>query len=108
MSNQAVHRGIQCSGCRQSPIVGDRYMSARTPNFNVCAACERTRRYATYEPFLKLVRLQQPVVIGGRAPAKSQINPLDAIANRVINRSVNHFADHVADPALVGSTTRRQ
>ena len=39
-SDGAVHKGVTCDNCGQSPITGPRFKCAVCPNFDLCAACE--------------------------------------------------------------------
>jgi hypothetical protein len=53
----AVHNGITCNGCNQSPILGPRYKCAVCPDFDYCERCETTKEHN--HPFLKIRRPEQ-------------------------------------------------
>ncbi|EEY57808.1 uncharacterized protein PITG_00391 [Phytophthora infestans T30-4] len=50
----AVHFGIICDGCDKEPLVGVRYKSLETPDFDVCEDCEASGQWAEHEPFIKI------------------------------------------------------
>ena len=35
-----VHEGIECDGCQENPIVGNRYKCSIRPGFDLCESCE--------------------------------------------------------------------
>ncbi|ETL94685.1 hypothetical protein L917_07429 [Phytophthora nicotianae] len=51
----AVHFGVICNGCKKAPLVGVRYKSLETPDFDLCEDCEASGKWADHEPFIKIV-----------------------------------------------------
>merc|ERR1719150_3606354 len=51
-----VHRGITCDVCDMSPIVGVRYKSVRTANYDLCENCE-----PNHDPNDPLIKIKTPI-----------------------------------------------
>lgn len=49
-----VHRTITCDLCGTFPIVGTRFRSEKTPNWDVCAACMGNRHAKNHAPYTKI------------------------------------------------------
>ncbi|ETW04870.1 hypothetical protein H310_03986 [Aphanomyces invadans] len=50
-----THDNVTCDGCQMSPLEGVRYKSAVVDDFDLCATCEASGKWAaTHEPFLKI------------------------------------------------------
>ncbi|DAZ93761.1 TPA: hypothetical protein N0F65_000604 [Lagenidium giganteum] len=51
-----VHPFVACDGCEASPIVGVRYKSAVTRDFDLCESCEASGSFnSSHAPFLKVI-----------------------------------------------------
>jgi len=50
------HHGIHCDGCNMSPIVGVRYKSVLTADFDLCEDCEKE-----HDPKDPLIKIKTPV-----------------------------------------------
>lgn len=42
--NTVLHHGVTCDGCGQSPIQGPRYKSLSKEDFDLCSACEASKK----------------------------------------------------------------
>ncbi|KAG6969850.1 hypothetical protein JG687_00002965 [Phytophthora cactorum] len=49
-----VHLGVICDGCKKAPLVGVRYKSLETPDFDLCEDCEASGKWVNHEPFIKI------------------------------------------------------
>jgi len=48
-----IHHGVQCNGCKTLPILGIRYRSLASPDYNLCSNCEQV----THQEFF-MVRMR--------------------------------------------------
>ncbi|CAK4080488.1 unnamed protein product [Aphanomyces euteiches] len=49
-----THDGVTCDGCNMTPLEGVRYKSTVVDDFDLCASCEASGKWAaTHEPFIK-------------------------------------------------------
>lgn len=53
-SSGAVHVGISCDGCGQSPIVGLRFKCGTCADFDYCQSCEAKNGHAADHSFIKM------------------------------------------------------
>ena len=51
------HRGVECDGCGQAPIAGDRYKCSVCDNFDFCSTCEEKVKHD--HSFLKIKKPEQ-------------------------------------------------
>ncbi|GLD93914.1 hypothetical protein PINS_up002519 [Pythium insidiosum] len=59
-----VHKNYRCDGCRVLPIVGPRFRSTSSAEFDLCSSCKRSGAYdAEHGPFNKIVRFM-PIHFG--------------------------------------------
>jgi peptidoglycan hydrolase-like protein with peptidoglycan-binding domain len=49
----AVHHGITCDGCQQSPLAGTRFKCKVCPDFDLCETCEAKNLHPADHPMLK-------------------------------------------------------
>merc|ERR1719222_756995 len=54
--DRPVHRGVTCDGCDMSPIVGVRYKSVRSADYDLCEACE-----VNHDPNDPLIKIKVPM-----------------------------------------------
>lgn len=52
----AVHAGVTCDACRQSPIVGTRFKCSVCWNYDLCEKCEAKGAHDAAHPLIKLVQ----------------------------------------------------
>lgn len=50
-----MHPNVECDGCGQCPIRGDRYSSKSRPNYDLCSACHTKLEAAAAGPFRKML-----------------------------------------------------
>jgi hypothetical protein len=48
-----IHQDVGCDLCGASPIVGVRYKSYNTPNFDVCSTCSQSQAAQQHAPFFE-------------------------------------------------------
>jgi len=53
-SNVAIHHGVTCDGCNQSPIKGARFKCKICPDFDLCEDCESKDIHPADHPMYKL------------------------------------------------------
>jgi len=53
-SGEAIHRGVECDGCKVSPIRGIRYKCTVCKNFDLCSTCEAAKIHDSNHPLLKM------------------------------------------------------
>jgi hypothetical protein len=52
---QPVHPGVQCDGCGQCPVVGDRFRSEGRPDYDLCGACHSQPGAAAWGPYRRMM-----------------------------------------------------
>lgn len=58
-SSTVKHEHVACDGCNQFPIIGIRYKSYTTTNFDLCETCEASGNFNQQEPFIKI---KEPII----------------------------------------------
>lgn len=54
--NNDVHLGVVCNICQEYPIVGTRFNSQRTNDFDLCERCHKLPESKSFRPFRNIER----------------------------------------------------
>jgi len=99
-----VHPNVECDGCGQCPIRGDRFRSQSRADYDLCAACHAAPGAAAAGPFVRM--LPGAVVMAGRGPgaaAGASSSGDGPVAQQLLAWVWRYFTEEGTDGSGTGS-----